>query len=253
MATKPFEIRFTGGDISPQALDLRDMAQLLNVIGEIIRQSARIERNGSSDDLRVSLGNVREGSLGLLLLLSTSAASAYLAYAKGIHAKDLRQFPIGVYDKTRELQDFSKYHGCSTVFSDQNADSEPIAILTFDAEIACETMIQGTSDITGKIIRVGGSKPHVRIRTLDGDTIECLATKQIAKDLAQRLYKSVIVHGQATWVGSTLELRQFRIKDFTEFEHQSLVTSFSELREKYGSEFDGIEDPDAFVSNLRGY
>jgi hypothetical protein len=124
-------------------------------------------------------------------------------------------------------------------------------ILAPDAKLVCLSCVKGFTEITGQIIRVGGSRPIVRIKTIAGQKIDCTAGKRVAQALGEKLYRYVTLEGEATWSGADFRVSAFQIERFEDFERIPLTQAFDELRERFGHIFDDIEDPDAWVKEQR--
>lgn len=73
-------------------------------------------------------------------------------------------------------------------------------------------ILTGETTLYGEVKRVGGFKPRVVLKTIQGDTIYCDASKALAQELGRRLYTEVGVRGQAKWNMQTLRIDAFIIE-----------------------------------------
>lgn len=109
----------------------------------------------------------------------------------------------------------------------------------------------GETTLYGKIKRVGGEDPTILFKPFDGNPLSCKTTKELAKEAGALLYSIVGINGIAEWDSDTLQIKDFKILEFTPYRETPIQKAFNGLREIIGDWIDGIEDVESFCNELR--
>jgi hypothetical protein len=105
--------------------------------------------------------------------------------------------------------------------------------------------------LIGEVKRVGGVEPKVTFQTIQGQTLYCTVTEELAKELAHHLYQEVKVRGAARWNSYTFSIEEFFITALLTYQPTPPAQAFQRLRESYGHYFDEISDANTWVHQLR--
>lgn len=112
--------------------------------------------------------------------------------------------------------------------------------------------IYGTTTLSGKIIDVDRMKNKVKIHFLNGAILSCEISDSDMAKIESCLYGDVIFSGEASWHFKTAEMLTFKIRSFKKTKSSMAPEIFLEnLRERFGVYFNGIQDVDQYVKELR--
>ena len=124
-------------------------------------------------------------------------------------------------------------------------------------QLAEEAVVYEFGELDGVVIRVGGKDETVPV-TLegpDGVYCRCNAGREIARKLAAHIFGQALrVAGRGKWRRSqegNWELESFDIRDFEPLDETPLETVVAKLRAVEGSDWNGIENPQAEFRRLR--
>jgi hypothetical protein len=79
-----------------------------------------------------------------------------------------------------------------------------------------------------------------------------IASDKLATELAPYLYKAVSLHGEATWLRANWRMTGFEIRSFDPPKTGSFSDALADIWRAGGKAWDKIDDPDKFISELRG-
>ena len=85
----------------------------------------------------------------------------------------------------RTISRFTKKHYCNAIFAVN--DGASLAVLKPSIDIPEDIVIEGRSEIIGKVLRVGGKTPKALIETTDGSLVYCDVGKEEAKSMGHML------------------------------------------------------------------
>ena len=111
--------------------------------------------------------------------------------------------------------------------------------------------------LEGELVRIGGKDKTVHMLLVDFSGHEYsleTTSREIAKQMAQRLYEVVRVTGTGTWrrgEEGKWELDKFIVQSFEPISNRTLVEAVYELRGIEGAEWLAMEDPQTTWRNLR--
>jgi hypothetical protein len=120
-----------------------------------------------------------------------------------------------------------------------------------------EVVVHQQAELDGVVIRVGGKDESVPVwlQGESGEKLECNATREIAKQLAQYLFEAPVrVAGNAKWRRTkerVWELAAFDIKSFELLDQTPLNELVTKLR-AIDTDWAMIDDPQAELRKLRG-
>lgn len=252
---KRIEIRLVGEGVAPGLIRSKEIAEVITAVEEMI--AAMVERENpdvKADEILVGLSAVTGGSMTLVFTPNMEALTVPAAemVMGAIAARQFDTLPHRSLAALRSLHSFTRQHQAVTEFRTLNGASVLLAEITPQTTIPEPALVTGITTLYGDILRVGGSEPKVQFRSIsDQELIYCIATREMTRQAAVRLYERVGLRGEAVWDAETWELVSFKIEEILDYEDVGLVQAFAELREIVGAYFDQIDDVDAFVEQLR--
>lgn len=83
---------------------------------------------------------------------------------------------------------------------------------------------------------------RVTLQLLQGGVLHCETTAAVAGQLSERLHQQVRVRGLAHWDFATLAITGFEIAAVLPYQRSAPTTAFAALRERFGGEFDRMDD-----------
>ena len=78
-----------------------------------------------------------------------------------------------------------------------------------------------------------------------------VGSKELVQRLGQHLYERIAATGTATWIHRTWRIYRFKINDFTQPQLRDADKAMEQLRTAGLRAWDGVEDPDALIRELR--
>jgi hypothetical protein len=251
--TPQIAIKFVGRGMVPGMLRSRELADIIASFEEMLAcVVADRHSNIEKDDVLVGLAAIGGGSirLGFNTIMPSVVVAAYLSVASAVDKNDFTSLPSNSLTPLNRIVAFTRrYHCVAELFSP--GTDEHIASITPETDTKISGLIQGQTTIYGRILRVGGKTPRVMIETIPGDTLSCVVSLEIARELGERLYEFAEFSGIASWNANDWKIAEFRIQSFTISSTKTPEQTMNELRSLVGRYFEGI-DAEAYVSFIRG-
>lgn len=255
-----FSIRFTGEGIRPRSVPLQELADLLLAAEQTIVEAVRHEHPEiATSDLVIGLTQVRDESLGLVFEYDhEEEVSATVQNVLRVIEEDaLDALPPKSQAGLKEIVSFTKRKNCTAElnFPTTNAPDEPVG----HVEIAPDTVLtfpepfylRGETAIFGRVERVGGVDPKVRIRYRPDTAMSCRIGVDLAKELGAHLYDQVVLTGSATWNATDYSLEYFRASSLVDFVPKSAAAAMDELRDLCSDDYADVDDVQGYVSSQR--
>ncbi|MEI8572616.1 hypothetical protein U737_07620 [Methylomonas sp. LW13] len=247
------KIRLTGEGISPGLVRSRELAEILESVEDMmVSESLRKDPTIKKDDIIIGLCRIEDKSIGLIFnaTLTSIVIPAFISTSIAIEEGNFDTLTPQTIRSLEVISNFSKKHNCDAEFSSSKSNLI-ITKITPQTEIPKPKVIVGNTEITGKILRVGGKKPRAMLELMDGSVLYCDVQENMAQELGHRLYKTALFSGVATWNIRDLEIEEFQIMEFEEIQQVPVNKMLKELSKEIGYYFKDIEDVSAFVSTLR--
>jgi len=180
------------------------------------------------------------------------AKSIFQELGQAIKDNDYSNLPTPSYRACNAVLLFAKKYRCNAEFVHQNKGKTVLATITPETKIERPSVLKGETVVYAKVIRTGGKEPKVEIETIDGRTLFCDASYEIAKTLGSKLYQTVGLIGIAEWDSRLNNIVEFSVKDVTEYVKISLKEAIHKLAEVSGKYYADIDDVDKYISETRG-
>lgn len=236
----------------------RELAELIIAAEEAIA-SVALQRNPAlnPDEIVVGLVQIEERSLGLSFASSSPdvVGAAFTEIASSITSRSFGGLPTKSLRGLRVLAEFNTTHNCHTQFwNGETSAREPLAEMDvgFERYLPEENFIRGETVIYGRVERVGGVDPKVRVRLSQHEVVSCRLNENLAKELGGHLYAEVGLRGQATWDAKDHSLAYFRVDEILPFENAGAVSAAYALNDATQGAYDPVKDVPDFVRKLRG-
>jgi len=248
------ELCFRGEGITPENLKASEVADLITsyeeaLLGVIARNNPEI----NTEEIFVSLIGIEENSVHLKFKpkIVGVVISAAIVINTAIISNQYQTLPFKSVESLGKIWSFTKRRNCSGEISgDENF---PVARISPETEIKIsdEFFYQGDTTIYGKVERVGGSIPRVRIKLDDDQVIYTEINQPLAKRLAKDLYEEVCIKGFAKWRKENLKIEEFKVEQVIDFVDGPIVDALEELRAVIGPSWERVEKPMDYLNSTR--
>lgn len=244
--------------MKPDKVPARDLAELLIAAEEAVASLAKLRNPAlNCEDVVLGLVKIEDASLGLLFNspLPDVVGPAFREIALCVQNRQFGELPTKSRRCLRVIAEFGSRRQCRTQF--WNGDEEAPQQLAemdvgFESVMPEEIYVRGETVLYGKVERVGGVEPKVRVRLSEHEAVSCHLSEELAKDLGKRLYSTVGLQGQATWDAKDLSIIYFRVDEVVSFQNVGASQGLSELRDAVAGAYDDVPDVVGFVREIRG-
>ncbi|MBB3063616.1 hypothetical protein [Microbulbifer rhizosphaerae] len=247
------EFRLIGEGIKPGSVRSHELAEILEAV-ETFASAEALEANPdlAKDELVVGLYHIADESIGLRFKTTMAAAvlPAFIAASQAIAESDFDALAPQSLKSLQTVAAFTKRHNCKADIQ-LPGSARPLASITAETLVPPPGQITGSTELVGKVLRVGGKVPRAMIEMLDGSVIYCDVALDVAKDLGHKLYSFVVLQGLAAWDTRSIKLQEFSITSFQEFKQEDPLTVLGQLRSNIGHAFSEVDDVPGFVEALR--
>jgi hypothetical protein len=254
MADNLIAMRLVGPGIQPDKIRVGTIARLLeNFETAIASIVAETRSQISKEDIVLGLVEVKSGSLGLHIAtqLPELVIPAFQRLSQTIHQNVFSGLPYEAIDALREITNVARERDCFIEFLSINGSEKILATISPETSIPKPQPIVGETTLYGKVMRIGGVDPHLMLKTIEGDTLFCNLSEDLAIELAHSLYSTVGLVGIAQWDAETLKMTNFEVQEAFKYVERSASEAMSELSSLVGEYFAEIEDVDNYVGRLR--
>jgi hypothetical protein len=247
------ELCLSGGGINPTALKASEVADLITEYERsLLRVIERDHAEINLEEVFISLIDVQENSAHYRFVPNVKnvvfAAAATINTA--IATQAIGTLPYKTVEHLGEIWKFTKEKNCQAEFTGK---SLPKAVIVPEVpiQISKDFFFEGETTIYGKIERVGGSAPKVRVKLDNDDVLYLEVDESLAKKLANRLYESIALKGMAKWRKHDYRIEDFKIEAVQHFEAGKITEAMKELRGSIGAFWDKVGNIDDYILNAR--
>ncbi|WP_148560738.1 hypothetical protein [Zobellia galactanivorans] len=246
------KIRFTGNEIEPSKVTANEFAKLVasyeNALLSVLN-NGKPKKN--SVDF-ISVVSVKNESLTIEAQPHTlEVKEAANTINKAIKNKTFNRLPYDAVDSLSVLQSFVNKHKCRALLN--GIDDIESAEINEDSgiQISDSLYFKGKTTVYGKIMRIGGSEPKVRIKTDDGIYLSVVVSKEVAKELSPNLYSRIGIKGTGKWKKYNNELEEIKAESFVIISDEPLTKKLKGLSEIIGDYWKNIDNPDDYIASIR--
>jgi len=249
-----FTIRLTGEGVRPHLIPASDLAELMVAAEQTVLAIAIREHPDEAENLVVGLSQIKDESIGFAFACNRPeiALSAYTELVTATSNRLFRSLPGRSLEGLRTLTGYSRQHQGRTQFWNGSGVSPLLDLPSdFAVEVPAPEYQRGETVIYGKVERVGGVRPRVRLRVSDREIVYGDVTEEQSRELGSKLYSQTALRGQATWDAQDGTVVYFRVEEILHYQRSKISSAFAELREAAGGAFDQVDDVDLFASHIR--
>jgi hypothetical protein len=252
-----FELKLEGRDLDPTRLSIHELTDLLLAVERAVVKTARqVEPGLDEDETVVSLVDIGEGSTRLRFATSVDAVTtAFGLLTQAIAERSFSEIPAPAIDALQEIHKYAQDSEAVVAFyTGEPGHFVRVAEIRPDLDLNFPLIdvVRGTTVIYGKLTRVGGNPPKARLKLLNNEAISCFVSEKLAKRIGNRLYEVIGLTGEARWDADDYSLLSFRAADIAAYEEAPLTQAIRELRDASPTAWQHVENPDAFIEELRG-
>lgn len=249
------EVTFAGEGIRPDTVKAGDLADILKAIETMVESRVlRDHPEMQKEEVVIGLVNIKSSSLDLEFssAVPALAIAAFQDAGQAVRDNDFSRLPADSVNALDTVASFTRKRQCIAEFIILNGKRDVIATITPDIKIERKPLLTGETTIYGQVVRVGGRTPRIMIEMVDGKTIFCDASIDIARTLGGKLYQVVGLSGIAQWDSKTLVMDTFAIKAILSYEASSFKEAMARLAEMTKSYYADITDVPEYIASIRG-
>lgn len=270
-----FVVRLVGSDVKPWSVPMRTLARLMDAVQRLVEQSEEEDADpipspdDSDDQQPVSLGSnvlklvgIRASSAGYAIAtpFRDGALAILTATGNAIEDPGRAEWSAATISSLKDISEIAKSLGVKVEIRKPNTKGRlgdvvaRITPLTYD-EVADSAFVRGQTTLFGTVERIGGaSAARCAIRVPEQPKlVYCnVSGDELAKRIGQYLYQDISIHGEATWLRATWRITSFDIISFDPPKTGSFSDALKDIWKAGGKAWDSVEDPDAFIAEMRG-
>ena len=249
------EIAITGPSVSPEEVSVSLLTTVLSRLEGAVLSYARAKFGDQlAEDLTLSLVDIRQGSECLVFSVPDPLVPAVAGISQALGLENYADLPGPTYAELYQLSEAVTDRGWGVEIREQPEHGIRWARLGTERPLPPPfkpALIQGTTTVHGRCLRVGGVQPRAEIRlSTNSRLLNVDLSEETAKELATRLYEEVVLEGHATWNAETWEVERFRVSRITDFRRTDPDLAFKELAEAAQGQWEGV-DAAEYVRSLR--
>lgn len=217
------EIRIIGDSLVPSNFDIKELAEVLSGIGDVLINTA----SPGNEKPKVCLQGIKEGSVRLQLVTATAGMLAVTLPFIGdsIASNDTSKLPYKARQSIVALQGKIK----KKKYSIEIPTSFGRTIISENTKILFSKPVKGFTELRARVLRAGGKHPKGMFEAPSGDELYVDLTPEQAILCGKHLYGLVKLKGVGSWNPETLELVDFKAESVMPVETQDIEAAFNRL------------------------
>ncbi|AXP80919.1 hypothetical protein CJ739_1834 [Mariniflexile rhizosphaerae] len=247
------KIKFTGNEIDPSKVTANEFAKIVaSYENALLSVANKINPARKGIDF-ISVVNVKHESLTIEAEPHTiQIKEAANEINTAIKQNRVNRLPYETIENLMVFQSFVNKYKCKAILN--GIEGVETAEITVDSDIKITDSLyfKGETTIYGKIIRIGGSKPRVRIQIDNGNYISVETSSKNAKELSPNLYNRIGIKGIGKWKKENNELVEIKAKSFVVISDLPLTEKLKGLSNLLSKYWINIDNPDDYITSLRG-
>ena len=260
--TPTFEVRLVGPDLTPERLPLRQFNDVLSAVQDLASGRDPFETGHVPPEKGISLAGVQSGS-AVYTCVSRAPEEARTnltrvgTLLRSKNGDDIEE--EGLIAALRPIQTLSQVArvvGCQIEVTLTEQGNGPLFVIGKDefSRISGRLLLKGETTVVGRVERAGGAtsmRCGLRVPNRHGLLYCNVDNRKLVQRLGHVLYENIAATGTAVWIHRTWRIYRFTISDFTQPELGDVDQMLHELREAGLKAWDEIQDPEAFIQELR--
>lgn len=204
-----FHFKIDGDNVAPETVELGDLLSLLEDLRLAIFASA-VAKGQKREDLSLYLTHIEKKCNQLTICESDSSVVGRLDVEAAIRHRDLSSIPRSGQKPLKRIWSRAVKRQWSFSF---NGQGEVRAVIDPKLGMPRESVLREETTLYARILKPGGEDPTVQVQMSNGETrtFDCV-DKTIAQQLGKKLYRTVALHGTASWYRGTQELKDFKVR-----------------------------------------
>ena len=244
------QLRFIGENMSPGKFSAMELGNLLIEIQKSVIAITGTPNDDVDEMGSISLKEIRTESAGFHFYSNQPHVNdACIRLIKAVDKRDFTGLPRSSFEGIKHISKITKEKKCEAELKNSTSTTSAIATLKENDNLIFPEyiLLKDTRDFYGEITRVGGVEPRVQFKTFSGRTHHADVSKELAQQIASKLYQTVKVKAEVRWIAASDGYEEIKIVDVEDYKVESNTGLFDELREtlgsysdKYGSDLEGI-------------
>jgi len=230
------QLRFIGDHISPGSFSAKELGNLLIDIQKSVCSIAGISEDADETDL-ISLNEIKNESAGLHFYSNQPTINnACIRLINAVDKRDFTGLPRTSFQGIKHISKIAKEKKCDAELKNSTSRTSITATLKQEENLFFpeDVLLKDSKDFYGEITRVGGVEPRVQFKTFSGTTYHADVSKEMARQIANKLYQTVKMKAEVRWIASSKGYEEIKIVDVEDYKVQSNTGLFDELRESLG-------------------
>lgn len=250
---KFLKIRLVGEDISPEKISANDFSKLIAAYEDALIAFFEKRHPDKKDLGFVSVVGISSESAGVVFRPNYETEMIEVAndINTSINNKTISKLPFKTVENLTIIQNYINKKNCTAELNGYDKIASTKITPSTNLRITKSFYIKGETTIYGKVVRVGGKEPRVRVQINDDLELSVIIKEKDAKELSPYLYEVIGIKGMAKWKKENHELVEIKPKSFILMEEKSLKEKFKGLGDLLGKYWVDIDNPDDYVASLR--
>lgn len=246
------KIKFTGNEIEPRKVTANEFAEIVasyeNALLSVIKKN-HPARQGIDF---ISIVDVKHESLTIEADPHTpDVKEAANEINTAIKQGKVNRLPFDTIKNLIVFQSFVNKYNCRAILNGIDGVETAEINTSTDIKITESLYYKGETTVYGRIIRIGGSEPKVRIQTDNGKYLSVVTSRKNAKELSPNLYSRIGIKGTGKWKKETDELVEIKAKSFVVVSDLPLTERLKGLSNLLSKYWKNIDNPDDYIASLR--
>jgi hypothetical protein len=259
-----FEVRIEGDDVEPGRVPLRNVSEVLSAIQDLASGRDSFEVPRVPDNKSIGLVQIRKGSAVYLcvarepdeaILNLTRVGQLLAAKTESAIERVGSDLIAGVLGPLEHLSDVARAFRGRVLVTLAGKAKPLLEVGAGDFRRFSDSVLsEGQTTIVGRVERVGGATGMRCALRVAGrrKLLYCdIENQPVARRLGQQLYQQIAAEGKATWIRPTWRVLRFKIHEFSQPRIGDVNQFIQNLRAAGFDAWDNIQDPDAFIRDLR--
>lgn len=233
--------------IRPDAFDMRELGMFLVEVSSLM---AKVDPAGKA---KIGLASIESNCIKLNISLLNRRALRALALLSLFLSGQDDILPSACNVPISNINAFVRRNDLSVSIPGRHGEAAIVVTKDNPIRKAQVSKMEYRTSIYGELVEVGGAeKPNAHVITANADKpIICAITKDMAKELGNRLYSVIGLKGMATKEEG--RITQFKVDSILPY-RQTTADEFLDgfKASGFGAWFKDVDDPVAFVREMRG-
>jgi hypothetical protein len=259
-----FAVRFVAPGLTPEKVPLRAVSDALAAVQDLASGRDPFETAHVPAEKSIGLIDVRRGSAEYCCVSrapqeaidNLRRVGVLLAPDEQAAAEDDGDSLVAALRPIESLSEVARSVGCRLEVVLMNKEQPPLLVIGGDdfQRIAGRLMMRGDTTVIGTVERVGGATGMRCLMRVPGRhrILYCdVESRPLVRRLGEHLYEQIAAIGTAMWIHRAWRIYKFTIRDFTQPQLGDANDAIKRLRGAGLSAWDKVDDPEAFLQELR--